>query len=546
MGLVFILVVGFFVYYSRPFFHPGFFPTMDDVQVVRIDETLKELKSGQFPVRYIDTFGNQGGYMLFNYYSPLPYYVGATYQLLVTRPVKATKIVFLTAMFFGSVGTFFLLKKYTNSITSLLGVCLLLASSYLGYDIYLRGALAEVWGMMFFPWVIWSFLRVREKPTGVRICLAGLFYALAILSHIAIVAVLSLSLIFMVFIPPRNKKTSLNLVLSATLGLLLSAFFWLPLILERKLVVYQQSAYANEQYLMGFLSWTQLTGFSFDHTNLQATFGWGFFLLTLIGSLFLFVRLKDKKRPLFIYLFVVWLASLVFILPLAKPLWDLLPVLRYLQSPWRFLTVSTIFAVFICALALSQIKKWWLQTVIVGAVVAYAIIFQKGYLQPYAYNNIPEYKAEGVCGTTTWQDEYLPKWVKECIPREVSQSSSYPIFQATNVQAKNVSLQKNGRLITFNTRGKQGEIVVGKYYFPAWYLTIDGEKVAIHPSTKHGLITFNVPPGKHQIRLALGNTSVQALGNYLSLATGILVLAIFSFGSFLFWSPTNTLRNTQS
>lgn len=523
---VFILTAIFFIYFSLPFFHHGFFPTMDDVQVVRIDQTLIELKSGQFPVRYIDSFGNRGGYMLFNYYSPLPYYIGSGYELLVKRPVKATKMVFLTALLIGSLGIFFLLRRYTNAMTSFLSVCLFLSSAYLGYDIYLRGALAEIWGMVFFPWILWSFLRVKDKPTIANCIIAGIFYALVILSHIAIAFFFSFFLFFMICIPPYKKKNIVNLGISVGIGLLLSAFFWLPILIEQNYIVYQHSEYATKQYLVGFLSFNQLIGFRINPTQLHATLGLGLFLLTIASGIFLLFNKKNPHKPIFIYFFIIFFCSLFFVLPITKFIWDKAQPLRYLQSPWRFLAISTIYAIFICGIALSFIKKWWIQTLIVSVVVIYTLIFQTGYMRPYAYNDIPEYKAEGVCGTTTWKDEYLPKWVSRCLPKEVSGSPSYSIFSHTASKITDVSVEKNGRLITFETSGKEGVVTIAKYYFPNWHLFIDEKKTLIYPSTQYGLITFTVPRGSHQVRLVLGSTFVQTLGNVLSLSGLCLILYI--------------------
>ncbi len=508
-----IITLAFFIYFSLPFKHAGFFPTMDDVQVVRIDQMLTELKSGQFPVRYIDNFGNRGGYMLFNYYSPLPYYIGAGYQLIVHRPVKATKLIFLTGITIGALGIFFLLKKYTGTIPALLGVCLFLSSAYVGYDVYVRGALAELWGLAFFPWVFWSFFKVRDKPIFLHCVLAAIFLALAILSHIAITFVFTFFLLCMVFIPPYKKESIVGIGLSLGLGLLLSAFFWLPLVLEKQYIIYDQSGYATNQYLAGFLSMFQLIGF--DKINHDfPTFGLGLLIATLGSVVYLFTRKAFIYRKEFIYFLAIFVVSLLFTISVSKFIWDHIPQIRYLQSPWRFLSISIVCAIFICGLALSQIKKFWIQIIIVGLVLMYAIILQNSYLRPYTYNDIPEYKAEGVCSTTTWENEYLPKWVKQCIPKELA-NKTYPIFQTTSTISE-TSVKKNGREIDLQTIGK-GRISVVKYYFPNWHLFIDGKKSTIYPSTKYGLITFDVPEGNHQVQLVILSTPAQKIGNGLSL-----------------------------
>src|SRR3989344_7467864 len=54
---------------------PGFFPTQDFIYVARVYEMNRALTDGQFPVRWAPDF--RYGEPLFNFYEPLPYYIGA-------------------------------------------------------------------------------------------------------------------------------------------------------------------------------------------------------------------------------------------------------------------------------------------------------------------------------------------------------------------------------------------------------------------------------------------------------------------------------------
>lgn len=146
---IFLLLTGLiglaltFYYVIFPLLQDGLFASMDDVQVVRIDFMVRELRNGQFPVRYIGELGNGGGYMLFNFYSPLVYYLGAIFHFTGFTLVKSTKLVFLLGYFVGSAGMFLLLKKYADRLTAVIGTILFLTAPYVGYDAYIRGALAE-------------------------------------------------------------------------------------------------------------------------------------------------------------------------------------------------------------------------------------------------------------------------------------------------------------------------------------------------------------------------------------------------------------------
>ena len=81
-SILYIIFIIFLLFITYPLFHGGFFPTMDDVQVVRVDEMSRELIAGQFPVRMIHHLAFGAGSLLFNFYGTLAYYVGSVFHIL--------------------------------------------------------------------------------------------------------------------------------------------------------------------------------------------------------------------------------------------------------------------------------------------------------------------------------------------------------------------------------------------------------------------------------------------------------------------------------
>jgi hypothetical protein len=66
----------------------------------------------------------------------------------------------------------------------------------------------------------------------------------------------------------------------------------------------------------------------------------------------------------------------------------------------------------------------------------------------------------------------------------------------------------------------------GRCDFPGWTAEIDGEQVPITPSDPHGLITFPVPAGDHDVRVYLASTPARDLGIGLTIASFIGVVAL--------------------
>src|SRR3989344_6973292 len=89
------VVIGILTFVAvKPMFIKGYFPMHDDTQPARIFALAQELKQGIFPVRLVGFLGYGYGYPLFNYYAPLPYYLGALFYLGGLDLISSVKLVF--------------------------------------------------------------------------------------------------------------------------------------------------------------------------------------------------------------------------------------------------------------------------------------------------------------------------------------------------------------------------------------------------------------------------------------------------------------------
>ena len=81
----------------------GYFPMHDDTQVGRVVAMGRALRNGQFPVRWVADLGYGYGYPLFNFYGPLPYYVGGYLHMLGASALSATKFMMMVGILLAGV-----------------------------------------------------------------------------------------------------------------------------------------------------------------------------------------------------------------------------------------------------------------------------------------------------------------------------------------------------------------------------------------------------------------------------------------------------------
>lgn len=521
-GNVVIFVLVFF-FVSLPLFHGGFFPTMDDVQVVRIDHMTREILAAQFPVRMINQLAFGAGDLLFNFYGTLAYYIGAIYHLLGLPLVRATKFVFITGYLIGGIGIYFLIRKYADKITSTICSLLFLTATYVNYDVYTRGSLGEFFGFVTLPLLFWSFLRLREKEKVSDILISGIFYAIVVISHPLTAIMGSIFLLFLVLIPPVKKEYLTKVLVALLFGLSLSAFSWIPVAVEQQYLALTTNTFETQQYATNFFNPLQIAGIQHISWGIKPPLlGLGLFLGALFGIAILFHK-KAKYKGIGLFGMVGFILSLFMISPFSKPLWDLSPYIRLVQFPWRYLVMTTIFSIILIGVFLTNIKNVWFKILIGLILFIPAVTLQYSYLRPASYNYIAVYTADDACNSSTWAQEYLPKWVKTCITKK----TNLPLVQSIDKSLTIYSVREFslGEKIDFTSVG-QGTVRVRKYYFPGWTAVIDGKKVATYPSTQYGLVTFKVPSGKHNIIVSFENTWDRTVGNFISLFAVLIFLGV--------------------
>src|SRR3989344_8647632 len=80
--LALLIVVFFGLLASRQLFKPGYFNMHDDLQMMRQLEMEKCFKDGQIPCRWIPDMGYGYGFPLYNFYPPLPYWIGMLVRVI--------------------------------------------------------------------------------------------------------------------------------------------------------------------------------------------------------------------------------------------------------------------------------------------------------------------------------------------------------------------------------------------------------------------------------------------------------------------------------
>ena len=352
-GLAILTVLILAVPTLRPLLKSGYFSMHDDIQVMRLYQMEQCIKYGQIPCRWVPDMGAGYGHPLFNYHQPFPYYLGMVFRLLGFSFIDTVKILFGLTFLISSIGIYFLAKEIWGEKEGLVASIVFLYGPYRAVDVFVRGALTEIWGITFFPLIflgLYRFVKEEKKRWFLLsiLSLTGLFLSHNIMTLLfAPVSVLWALILIQKF---KKKKLIFRTGLIFIWAFCLASFFVLPAFLEKNLVTMETLTGDYYDYQNRFATFRQLfvdRSFGFGPSRIGPEDGMSFQLgwphWWLVGFSFfwwLYKLFKAKIKSLdflIILPLMVWCFSVFMTHSKSYYVWKIMPVFRFVQFPWRWL-----------------------------------------------------------------------------------------------------------------------------------------------------------------------------------------------------------------
>lgn len=525
-----------------------FFTHHDDVQVIRLYEMDRCFKDGQIPCRWVPDLGGLYGYPLFNYYAPLPYYFGELIYLLTNNLIFSVKLIFAFSFIGSYVFMYLLANKFWGKLGGSLSAIFYILAPYHALDFYVRGAMGEMWALLFFPAIFWALAKLEEKTEIKNLLMVAIFTAMLFTSHnlsAMIFIPFTLAWVGFLFLRKKSVKFLWFTLCSFILSLLLSSFYVLPVIFEKNLVHVDTTTVGYFSYTEHFKGFKRLFlerdwGYGpsvrevpgGEEDKLSYQIGW-IHLLGWILALYSCYKLWRKNRTLslsIIFSSVVLLFSIFLVNPRSQFIWDGVEPLKYLQFPWRYLLLVIFFISFVSGsffVSGKRRKIWWV------ALVVLVLGFNFSYFRPEKFLQITD---EELLSGKNWDKQikrsifdYLPIYAKE--PPAELVNVRYQILTGDS----QVSDFKEGtNWISFKTETRTHSIIrLSQYYFPDWRVFVDGKEIQIdYKNNSLGLTTFILGKGNHTIEVRLYDTPIRSLSNLMT-AGGFGITAFLFLISFV-------------
>lgn len=249
--------------------------------------------------------------------------------------------------------------------------------------------------------------------------------------------------------------------------------------------------------------------------------------LSLVTFPVRFRKLSEKRLTVF-FLSLTFL-SFFMMTNFSKPIWDILTPLKYIQFPWRLLSVLALTISFLAAFSFSVFFKFIPKkaAILVTIILIFGLLFfNRNHWRANEYYPLPNYwfLDQPASTTTTVDGEHTPIWQREDMPNEISR------FKIISGEAEVNSLEWKTNYHKFLVNAKTDSKILDRtVYFPGWTVFLDGKMVERidqnNPETK-GLIGFETSAGEHLAEVKLLEPFSYKIANFVSLISLISALLL--------------------
>ena len=497
------------------------------------------------------------GASMFNYFPPLSYYLGSWLHSLGMTFVQSWLAMMSLYTLISASGMFLLGRLWTQSnVGGWVTAIAYIYAPYFLFDSVARGTSSELAALCVLPFTFYGFTRLAHYGQRRDFFLAVIAFALFIPMHTIMTlhgtALLGVYCLFLWLSSDDKVRTFLRLALAGGLGLMLTAFFWMPAILETDAVKINLIAENLNQIdvtrhlrpLSGILALPHTA----DPTQMAQAIPISLSVVQLILSAFGLLIAWKNSNPLFRnLLLMLWTVLLVLIFmntPPSKWLWENLPLIGYTQFPWRIMGLASL------VLALMTGVSVWLSWMIVPAgwiktgvfsvltllIVTYGIPWTYSlYLVDIELNDIRDvhdFERETGQLTVSSYSEYLPVSTDEntldpnrLIERFETSDIIPRLLDSDTVTITSAEWGSTSGTLKVNSQELQ-TLIFDWLYVDGWTAQIDGQAMNVYPNIPQGLVALDVPEGEFDLQISLQPTSIQSLSVVISLLGVFAVIGV--------------------
>jgi hypothetical protein len=513
-------------------------------------DTAYQWKEGIVYPRWTAWMNHGFGEPRFIFYPPLSWILGAALSLALPGMWIPLGFVVLVQTFAGF-SAFALLRRLTSERGAILGAACYVINPYALLLTYIRSDFAEQLACAIFPLLLLAALRLAsllDPPSrkSSPVAFFAVSFAAVWLTNApaGVIASYSLALVFAwAAITQRSWKIAFRTVCGLLLGFGLTCFYLIPAAYEQRWVNIGQALASgllpSQNFLFTYIADVEHSWFNWIASSCAILL----FLLCTVAALVSrrfasFAGSGDPRRKAWLALLVLAAAATLLMLRFTSPLWSFLPKFRFVQFPWRWMSILALVGACFLSSALQKRRGWvWFALLLLLSVPLANFLVNNTWWDP---DEIPTLQAAvtdetGFDGT----DEYDPLGDDHLdLPPNAPTAKILPAEpEDTRAPEARVQIDK------WTTEEKSlrvdspapARLALRLLNYPAWQVQVNGARIVPGRPDNYNQMVIPIAAGNSAIHVRFARTPDRTLGMLISilsvLLTVVLLLAARNGGS---------------
>jgi hypothetical protein len=459
----------------------------------------------------------------FIFYPPASWTLGAA--LAAIFPLRFANCIYIwLALAAAGVSMFLLAREWLDSRDATFAAVLYTVNPYHLAIVYWRSAFAELLASSLVPLLLLLLLRNDAKRARTGVLLAFLLAAAWLINAPAAVMIHYSLALMVVILALRQHSFRLGLVaaVAVALGAALAAFYLVPAIYEQRWINIAQSISPGARPLDNFLF---VHTDDPDHDVFNRVISWiacAEILVTLLAAFFARTW-RSRNRELWLLL-VVWAeACSVMMISITNPLWDILPKLRFMQFPWRWLLCLSVPFAFLVTMG---VRRWSARIgLYVAALCVLAFVWY--HFQAPWWNTVADLRElqDNIATSAGYEgtDEYTPAGAA---PAEVDKAARRATVQGPAHAAIQIVEWNAERKIIVADMSAPDALALKLFNYPAWRVKVNGAQVEPAVANATGQMLVPVQTGKNRVEITFIRTWDRTAGGWISVVSLLLAIGV--------------------